>query len=197
MKLSINPFDANENNKQSLYKKGLELVYEFLKINNIKPPQININNNIYCNGICYSTGLIEINLKKCQVATKTPQFKWSFPGYKADITPIGVLAHELGHYVLLLYANDKIVINELFKLINSKEKNITSYDKNNNYHEIFAESFKLFLTNPDLLKTFYPLRYNLIYNTMKLKPVLTSNYKEQFKYANKRYIEVLEKQLQN
>lgn len=188
MNLSINPFDPVENNKQRLYDIGDQLITEFLKINNIEKPIISINNNLRGRGIFYiKSKNIKINLKKCVLATKTPQYSWSFPGYKSDNTPIGVLAHEVGHYIFEIKKNKEITT-KLNEIINSNEKSITSYDKNNTIHEAFAEMFKLFITNPDLLKKGRPLRYNFLINVMGLKPVINSNYIDAFKYANERYI---------
>lgn len=63
-----------------------------------------------------------------------------------------------------------------------KEKQITSYEPD--YHERFAESIKLFITNPDLLKQYDPKRYDVIVNKLNLKPIINKSYIDVFKEHN-------------
>jgi hypothetical protein len=75
---------------------------------------------------------------------------WSFPGYVIDQTPFGVLAHELGHYVDDIYNNCSFTLSRILRA-KTKDKAITTY-KQDSDEEWFAEIFRLFCTNPDLLK---------------------------------------------
>lgn len=42
---------------------------------------------------------IQLNLSSCRTPIGVPGFSWSYTGYKADLTPAGVLSHEVGHYI--------------------------------------------------------------------------------------------------
>lgn len=86
----------------------------------------------------------------------------------------GIVCHEFGHYL-----HDKLTD---CKLILPKEKQITSYEPD--YHERFAESIKLFITNPDLLKQYDPKRYDVIVNKLNLKPIINKSYIDVFKEHN-------------
>jgi hypothetical protein len=61
--------------------------------------------------------------------------------------------------------------------------------------ERFAETMKVFLTNPDLLKHYNPERYNYLTVKLKLKPVYTSDWKTQLELygpINEKYIKACE-----
>jgi hypothetical protein len=101
----------------------------------------------------YRSGVVSINLPVCRPATRTPGYAWSFPGYKADTTPTGVVAHEVGHHV------DAVMrVGELRGW--DRETRVSSYEPNRD--EAFAEAFKLFVTNPDLLRVGRPRRWELL-----------------------------------
>lgn len=101
----------------------------------------------------YRRGKIHINMMKCRLPVKTPGYSWSFPGYKADLTPVGVYTHELGHHVDKLFGHPRLTGW-------SKEPRVTSYEPNRG--EAFAEAFKLFATNPDLLRVGRPVRWEFL-----------------------------------
>ena len=177
--LKIDPFNCN---KEELLKTANELIIDFCNLNNIKLPTITINNDIKYYGY-YNNKKITLNLKKSSLPTKTPGYKWSFPGYKSDLTIIGILAHEFGHYVDYNILTPKDIF--LFNDIRRKEKNVTSYEPN--VHESIAESVKLFITNPELLKYGRPLRYDFL--KRKLTPLYDNyNWEDCFEYADKKYI---------
>ena len=79
-------------------------------------------------------------------------------GRKADITPGGVLCHEYGHK---FYFNYKLqnYWKQVVKF--APTKGITSY-ANTNVSEDFAETFRLFLTNPKLLSVVDNFRYKCL-----------------------------------
>jgi len=151
--LSINP---NTITKEKLKETSFELLTEFILNNNdIETPKICIKKINAAGYYIIKSKIIEIN-NITTSPVKTPGYKWSFPGYKADMTFMGILCHEFGHHI---YYTKKIKSKE-YKLYLEKEINVSSYEPN--IDEKFAEAFKLFLTNPDLLKKGRPKRYNFI-----------------------------------
>ena len=80
------------------------------------------------------------------------------------------MCHEFGHYLHHILTNCKLVL--------PRERKITSYEPNNN--ERFAETIKLFMLNPDLLKQYDPQRYDVIVNVLKLKPIIYTDWKTTF-----------------
>jgi hypothetical protein len=103
-------------------------------------------------------------------------YNWSWPGHISDKTPYGVMAHELGHHVDWHTGSVKGVYyseygSELKKA--AKEASLTSY--NAEPWEWFAEMFRLFVTNPDLLMRIRPRTYRWI--RQDFKPVITDHWK--------------------
>lgn len=98
----------------------------------------------------YRRNVVHVNVGNSRPVTKTPGFSWTFPGWKADLTALGIVTHEVGHH-----------IHAQFPMIDTRdwrrEAPVTSYEPNR--HESFAEAVKLFLTNPDLLRVGRPIRY--------------------------------------
>lgn len=111
--------------------------------------------------------MVVVLVDKC--AHRNPQFSW--PGFISDRTPLGVLAHETGHYVDWKCGD---VASRICKL--TKEQAITSYAPNS--QEWFAEMFRLFVTNPDLLRIIRPKTYVELTKGLGLSPVVTASYQE-------------------
>lgn len=111
---------------------------------------------------------IFINVAKCRPITKKPGFVWTFPGYKADLTPAGVLAHEFGHLI-------DLHLNFISRKMNFRgESQVTSYEPN--LSERFAEAIKVFILNPDLLRQGRPKRYEFMIEKAKLRPVIDDDW---------------------
>lgn len=107
--------------------------------------------------------------------------QWSYPGYVVDRTPYGVLAHELGHHVDVLHGHKLgLWLGPYFSDFSvrireaSGEEPLTSYAAQN-AAEWFAESFRLFVTNPDLLLELRPRTFVEL-GRYGLKPVFTDNW---------------------
>lgn len=82
---------------------------------------------------------------------------WSWPGYVVDRTPHGVVCHELGHHVDWLSGNVRGHYWSDYSATlraKTKERPLTGYCDND--AEWFAEIFRLFVTNPDLLSRVRP-----------------------------------------
>lgn len=88
---------------------------------------------------------------------------WSWPGYVVDRTPYGVIAHELGHAVdMCLSQETDRYRGDYSKTLRraTSEDPITSYCPDDG--EWFAEIFRLFVTNPDLLAAIRPKIYGAL-----------------------------------
>lgn len=79
---------------------------------------------------------------------------WSWPGYVVDRTPYGVHAHELGHHAEVMLGNPARRVRA-----EAEEPALTGYCPND--HEWWAEMFRLFMTNSDLLRLVRPKTYSL------------------------------------
>lgn len=145
---------------------GKELAIEFCNHNRIYAPAITILDTkpriARACGIFEGGNKIAIWPNTCAYIAFNPgDRKWSYPGYKVDREPIGVVAHEVGHYVDSIY--------KLYKNFPKHMEKITSYEPN--IYEAVAESMKLFITNPHLLKIIAPTRFAHII-AAGLKPLI-------------------------
>lgn len=166
--------------KQQLFDVGLILCENFCKLNNIPlPKRVIIDNTIKHNGTYYyGAELIKINLKKNRTPTRTPGFAWSYPGYKSDMTPIGVLAHEFGHHIHNKFFNGNSYL---------PPGRVSGYEPN--VSEAYAESFKLFIINPDLLKNISKHRYDYFIES-GLKPIIKQKWDDVLSDAHPKFIEI-------
>lgn len=110
-------------------------------------------------------GGIVVCVDRCSLpAGESVDRNWSWPGNIIDQTPYGVIAHELGHHVDWLTGEWKgTYFSDYCEQVKeeSREKGVTSYAEKNPA-EWFAEGFRLFLTNPDLLFRFRPRLYSIL-----------------------------------
>lgn len=172
-------FKGKETKEELLYK-GLELMELFCERNGIKTPHVFINSglNFSYYGAFYYKNIIHINMKSCRPPVKIPGYDWTFPGYVQDLTPYGILAHELGHYISDMLGKK---FRKNFVNIKRLENNVTSSDERG-LDEKMAEAARLFITNPDLLKRGRPIRYEIFRN--HYEPVINSRWKTILKYAH-------------
>lgn len=170
---------GNESKEQLLYR-GLQLMESFCDLNGIKIPNVFINSGLgsTCYGVFYYRNTIHINMKLCRPAVKTPGYDWTFPGYIQDLSPYGILAHELGHYISDILGKK---FRKSFVNIKRFEENVTSSD-NQGLDEKMAEAARLFITNPDLLKRGRPMRYEIFAN--HYQPVIKNRWKTVLKHAH-------------
>ncbi len=99
---------------------------------------------------------IYVNVAAATVPPKTRGYVWSYPGHKTDRTVSGILFHELGHHC----AYAKHIDSAVWKQVVSSTKPVTSYEPVPS--EAFAESMRIFIGNPDLLRLARPKRYAFI-----------------------------------
>lgn len=104
--------------------------------------------------------VICVMVDKCTL----PGRGYSWPAHVSDRTPYGVIAHELGHHADWYMGQPAGGIRK-----EVKEPMLSSYGSGD--HEWFAEMFRLFFTNPPLLKILRPKTYEALLYTF---PVLTT-----------------------
>lgn len=105
------------------------------------------------------TQTIVVNVTRTVLPPKTPGYSWSYPGYKADLTAFGVTCHEAGHHTDFLLPDRRARLREV-RIVRETEPCVTRYEPN--LAEVLAEAFKLFCTNPDLLRAGRPRRFGML-----------------------------------
>lgn len=171
--------DPHNYDRDTLWRQALVLCQAFCEENAIEAPRIVTRTRTQHHGYWTSEGRIVVNLERCLPPTKTPAYAWSFPGYKADLTVAGVLAHELGHHA----EDDSGITARDWRVYTNGEPPPTSYAPN--WHEDFAESMKIFVLNPDLLRIGRPRRYEAL--AAVFTPTVQVSWQEVLKFAHPRY----------
>jgi hypothetical protein len=157
-------------NKNENVEYGVQILDQFCALNAIQMPKIKSTNSKSHYGYYkWKSSTIWINVKKCRTPVKTPGFTWSYTGYKSDLTAAGVLAHEAGHYVDDILGRPSKKISKFVR----GEAAVTSYEPDS--CEAFAESMKLFILNPDLLKIGRPKRYEFLIS-LGLQPLILDSW---------------------
>lgn len=135
--------------KRELFERGCKHIKDWCNLNGVECPKVNLRDGRPDFGACayYRDGEIEIWVNACAGVGRVGR-QWSYPGYCVDRTPYGVLAHELGHHVDRQHGPAGGVLSHLWRPLDAA--GLTSYCPNDN--EWFAELFRLFVTNPDLLR---------------------------------------------
>lgn len=173
--------NAYETSKDVLFTFGVKIASEFLKRNDIDLP------NFKARSLCtdrapsgsYGCGVylprfksVLVNPYACATPAKGTPRQWSFPGYTPDRTPVGVVCHEVGHFVddYLDYPSAKPEWSKA-----TKGSRVSSYEPNSS--EAFAESMRLFITNPAMLNAVAPRRFAYLADTLRLlaRPGVTAD----------------------
>lgn len=177
--------------KLDLYNRGVRVSRLFLKLNRIGPVAYGTFEskgkawNLY--GF-YRDAKIHVNVKKSLVPVKTPGFSWTYPGYKADLTAYGIVAHETGHYIADYQQMG--FSRKMGTCLIGSEPPVSSYAPNED--EDFAEAIKLFITNPDLLQCGRPERYHYLVDALGLVPIVERPWREVLSKAHPRLIAAAE-----
>lgn len=120
----------------------------------------------------YFENHIFVNVTDSQLPVQNPgHMRWSFPCWKTDRTAIGILAHECGHHVDEMTGRPGRCEDWLQAM---KGKRVTSYEPKP--WEAFAETMRLFILNPDLLRLGISRRYKFLIN--RLEPIEKRPWKE-------------------
>jgi len=201
--------DADYYNQSDAIKETQELVAEFCRVNTIPEPLI-LESNRSARWVRFGFykasnhagrgdnwhGALYYNPRKCRKPVKTPGFAWTYTGYKADLTAPGVIAHEMGHHVWECQCRStngrhckslEAQLAAAWQNETQGEKPTTSYGATR-VEEDFAESFKLFLLNPDLLDRGATLRHSFFVDQLKLQPVVHWTFDEVLALAHPRLI---------
>lgn len=179
--------------KQDMLRRGQEVMAAFCSTNHVPLPVIrDFPSAEWRFGVCayYRRDAIAICTARCS-AIGTVGRQWSYPGYTTDRTPYGVVQHELGHHVDVqrstrrgnYYGDFSLRLREV-----SGEKPVTSYCPND--AEWFAEMFRVFVTNPDLLKAVRPRTYRELRSGFE--PVFNDTWRERLAGAPARTIAAAE-----
>ncbi len=179
MKLSKSLFESESepihypNNRTLLYQIGVQVVTDFCVLNDLPIPNIKaVAKAEWSFGACayYRKDRIRICLEHCaHPCVESSPRNWSWPGNVTDREPYGVLAHELGHHADWCKGSNKDDYwSEYGDTVatRSSEPPISSYHPNT--AEWFAEMFRLFVTNPDLLRLIRPKTYKILSTDFKV-----------------------------
>jgi hypothetical protein len=153
--------------KDALLEQGKALIDRWCVVNKTIPPEVLVYRNQAPEfGVCayYRSNVIHIWVDACAGLGKAGR-QWSYPGYSTDRTPYGVLAHELAHHVDHAHGAAGGTHGRAWTIATG-ERPLTSYCPNNN--EWFAEMFRLFVTNPDLLRRLRPKTHELMLTKWKV-----------------------------
>jgi hypothetical protein len=184
-------------NKRALYEMGRLLACTFCEMNHVPAPQFRLVEKkdwpfepcAYYRpatpaveqwtarlGAGHGPG-VNLCLDKCaSPCDELPGRQWSWPASTTDREPYGVVAHELGHHCDWLTGHNKGSYGSEYSSAVMKESGeppVTSYAPNP--WEWFAEIFRLFVTNPDLLRLIRPRAYNIL--TQRWKPCIISDWR--------------------
>ena len=175
----------SELTKGRLYVIGIDVVTKFLSFNKLPDITSYVNVDIpsrvpnkylqlmIVNKICgfyrKESSSIYISINRCAYPTTDNSGRlYSFPRNKVDRTPLGVLCHEAGHHI---DAHLDFPSSMISGFIPFRVPRVSSYEGNDS--ELFAESIRLFILNPDLLRLGCPDRYKFITSRLSLKPIET------------------------
>lgn len=199
------PFD-----KQKMFERTTKHCREFLKHNRIRAPKIispplelkrklikedcqdeSVPASIY--GLYYPDDeVVYAFTSTTKVPVKTPGWSWSFPCSKSDLTVIGIVAHEVGHHIENVRITKPKDIWRM-KSVMENSTGISGYDcSGKDPYEAIAESLRLFILNPHLLRVGRPKRWDYITRELKLKHTVNAPWRVILKHAHPRIISSIE-----
>jgi hypothetical protein len=155
--------------KEGLLARGIDLMKVWCDRNDVAAPAIKEEGGrpTFCVCAYYRDDVIYIWTRSCAGIGRAGR-QWSYPGYSVDRTPYGVIAHELGHHVDRAHGAGGGKFGRAWRK-ETGELPLTGYCPNDN--EWFAEMFRLFVTNSDLLRALRPRTFALM--SARWRPVIT------------------------
>ena len=183
--------DPSKMTKDELAERSVKHIQNFLQMNNLPVPEFVMSEYPDAKNKFQKTGHYSRKEGKVYLNaanTRNPVMKpggmqWSYPGYKVDKTPLGVLAHEIGHHIDHTMKFDE-------NAFPYKGEKVTGYEPT--VHEAIAESLRLFMLNPDLLHTIAPKRYQYFLDN-GLKPTVQQSWKDVLHGAPQAYFDQIDK----
>lgn len=183
--------------KASLLQRGVELMQRFCALNSLSvPPVTTFEPAAWRVNACAYYRPVEIHIcpAKC-AAIGFAGMSWSFPGHSVDRTPYGVIAHELGHHVDMVRSTKRDRYRGDFSIqlrqLSGHEVPLTSYCPDDG--EWFAEMFRLFVTNPDLLAKLRPRTHALLVE--RFQPAFDDSWRDRLDGAPDRTVLSIERKL--
>jgi hypothetical protein len=185
-------------NKQTMAEIGGNVMRSFCSINDMPAPEIRpADPEKWAFGQCAyyrpQRGIV-ICIPRC-AGVGVAGRAWSFPGYTVDRTPYGVIQHELGHHADVLRGTKRgFYWSEFSAAVRGTvgEKPITSYCPND--AEWFAEMFRVFVTNPDMLKHLRPRTHREL--SAVFKPVFSDTWRDRLAKAPARTLKAAERKVE-
>lgn len=183
-------------NKDELLKRGIWLAERFCARNKLVMPEIRVIPKAdwrFQACAYYRPAYIAICVEKCAAEGKAGR-SWSWPGYVVDRTPYGVIQHELGHSVDYTFSQSKGAYfgdYSLGMLTATGEPALTGYAPN--AAEWFAEIFRLFVTNADLLRRVRPKAFTAL--ASRLTAVVVEPWQDVLSAAPTRTVAMAEKKI--
>lgn len=151
--------------KRKLLELGKRRVQDFCEANDIVTPTFEEDGPWYFDHCAYyRDNVIHICVDRCGFPCGEAESRnWTWPGSTTDREPYGVVCHELGHHCDMIASKKKDRYRGDYSASvrsESKEAPITSYCPDDG--EWFAEMFRLFVTNPDLLSCLRPRTFAIL-----------------------------------
>ncbi len=195
--------------KKELFNLGVKLSSKWLADHNLAKPFRIFSNKREANAFCpdfiedkwfgshiFVDGIsvVAVDVERCVMSHRASwaDREHTYPGYKLDFTPYGIVCHEVGHHVDYTLKKSRVLSNTReWKRIVDNEEAVSPYEPN--YQEAFAEAFRLFLTNPDLLRVSRSDRWDYFVDRLRLNPPHEMSWKTVLKHAPKILITHTEK----
>lgn len=145
----------------------------FLRLNQLPPLRFQFNAALPMASLL-AGDLVQYNL----ASTRHPSTVrgWSYPGYKADRTVHGVLAHEVGHYIWMLRVADFAQRRLEWNLLIDRSQDVSGLKDGE--EDRFAETMRLYILNPTLLRDAVMSRWEFLQRTLQLQPSVTRHWKD-------------------
>lgn len=189
--------DPSDYDRVGVYGKVVGQCRYFLKRNGLREPRrweaevTGRHKKVY--GVYFPArgGRVCVNLSRTPVPVRVPGFRWSYAGYKSDLTVAGVVSHEVGHHVesvireMIGEVERERLSGEWRKVVGC-EKRVSSYEPNGS--EAFAEAMRLFILNPDFLRRGRPMRYGFLAGALGFVPPHDLGWDEVLRNAHPRLL---------
>ena len=186
--------DPSTYRKATAFHEAVDLCRSFLTLNSLPHPEY-LGVQPPVRGKWKDRGLYDpaaarvyVDVTKSLMPVRTPGFSWSFPGSKADLTAVGVTAHETGHHV-----HEVLGRRELLRVAGTMfpyEAAVSGYEPH--LGEAIAEACRLFILNPQLLREGRPFRWGFMVDVLGLRPLHDMPWRHVLVHAHPRLIAALE-----